>query len=151
MKSESLNNKIAEKDKIEKRYLEKLELIKQAYGINFTIESFNDKTINKIKFYNLKEHDSKKNMYTIYDRVTNNFNYISFDNDEDIDIKDITNNNFINSVIKENKLNLAMNEILKVNNDYILELKNIAKNYEKITDKTSENTKELEISKKSKK
>ena len=86
MEQELVKKKIKEKDKARKKYLEKLELLKQKYGVRFIVNEFNNNNIDNIKFYNMRYKKGIKNVSLIYDAKINKFNYISYDYDIEKDI-----------------------------------------------------------------
>lgn len=114
-------------EEIEKKYKSKLELIKQKYGIEFNIEHFDDKTINKIKFVNLSYKKVSKNISLIYDNKVKRINYIFYDRDISSE-KNINDRRLIIELNKEKKLKLAINEILKSNKEFIIDLENSNEN-----------------------
>lgn len=147
MDNEKIRKKLAEKDNARKKYLEKLELLKQKYGVEFEVNSFSNHNIDKIKFYNLEYKKSLKNVVVIYDNKLKKYNYISYDFESEKTIKDLTNNKIINDLNKEKKLKLLIDEIQKVNNEYLIELEEI----DKKMDIEESIDRELEINRKSKK
>lgn len=149
MDSELVKKKISEKNKAKKKYLEKIELLKQAYGVEFKVDNFKDNNLDKIKFYNLNYKKSVKNISLIYDAKINNFNYISYDYELEKDVKDLTNYKLIEELNNSNKLKLLINEIIKYNNEYKLELEEIDKKYNTYSDEPK--VKEIEIQEKRKK
>lgn len=150
MEQELVKKKIKEKDKARKKYLEKLELLKQKYGVRFIVNEFNNNNIDNIKFYNMRYKKGIKNVSLIYDAKINKFNYISYDYDIEKDMKGITNHQIIMDLNKEKKLKLIIEEIKKANNEYQLELASIDEKYSKIENEESENIKELDLTKKNK-
>lgn len=147
MDNEKIRKKLAEKDSARKKYLEKLELLKQKYGVEFEVNSFHNHSIDKIKFYNLDYKKFLKNVVVVYDNKLKKYNYISYDFESEKSIKDLTNSKIINELNKEKKLKLLINEIEKVNNEYLIDLEDIDKkmDIEEAIDR------ELEINKKNKK
>lgn len=147
MDNEKIRKKLAEKDKARRKYLEKLELLKQKYGVEFEVSTFKNSSINKIKFYNMDYKKSLRNVVIVYDRKVNKYNYISYDFESSKSIKDLTNNKVINDISKEKKLDSLINEIEKVNNELLIDLVEIDKKME-IEESFD---KQLEINKKNKK
>lgn len=148
MDSELVKKKISEKNKAKKKYLEKIELLKQAYGVEFKVDNFKNNNLDKIKFYNLNYKKSIKNISLIYDAKINNFNYISYDYELEKDVKDLTNYKLIEELNNSNKLKLLIDEIIKYNNEYKLELEEIDKKYNTYSDEPK--VKEIEIQEKRK-
>ena len=147
MDNELVKKKISEKNKAKKKYLEKIELLKQAYGVEFKVDNFKNNNLDKIKFYNLNYKKSVKNISLIYDVKINNFNYISYDYELEKDVKDLTNYKLIEELNNSNKLKLLIDEIIKYNNEYKLELEEIDKKYNTYSDEPK--VKEIEIQEKS--
>lgn len=143
--------KVSEKNKVYKKYLEKLELLKQVYGIEFKIENLNDNHINKIKFYNIDYQKSIKNVSLIYDNGNNDFNFVSYDYDKEKDVINLTDQKLIDDLTKKYKLKILIKEIVKNNIEFINELEKIDCKYNNLDSKSNENGRELEITKKNKK
>ena len=51
---EIIKKKIADKDKIKLKYKQRLNLIKQHYGVEFDVEHLNNNEVENIRFINLK-------------------------------------------------------------------------------------------------
>lgn len=151
MDKELTKKKISEKNKAKKKYLEKLELLKQSYGIEFKVENFKNNDVNKIKFYNINYRKSIKNVSIIYDNKIGKFNYLSYDYDLERDIKGLTDSKVIEDLNEEKKLKLIVNEVIRINNEYQIELTEIDAKYNNYNEMIEENDKELEMTKKSKK
>lgn len=151
MDKELTKKKISEKNKAKKKYLEKLELLKQSYGIEFKVENFKNNDVNKIKFYNINYRKSIKNVSIIYDNKIGKFNYLSYDYDLERDIKGLTDYKLIEDLNEEKKLKLIVNEVIRINNEYQIELTEIDAKYNNYNEMIEENDKELEMTKKSKK
>ena len=143
-----LNKKISEEDKAKLKYKEKLELLKQHYGIEFDITYFKNNEIDKIKFYDLEYKKSVKNISLTYDKKIGKFNYIFYEYESETSLKNTDDKKIISTLNKEKKLKLVIADINRLNNEYQLELKNINEKYDS---KLEESGKELEINKKSKK
>lgn len=148
MDKEMLNKKISEEDKAKLKYKEKLELLKQHYGIEFDITYFKNNEIDKIKFYDLEYKKSVKNISLTYDKKIGKFNYIFYEYESETSLKNTDDKKIISTLNKEKKLKLVIADINRLNNEYQLELKNINEKYDS---KLEESGKELEINKKSKK
>lgn len=145
---EALKRKIRDKDNETKKYKEKLELIKQHYGIQFDIDYFENKDINKIKFYDLEYKNSIKNISVIYDAKLGRFNFFQYEYDNESVTKNMDDKKILNSLNKEKKLKLIIAEIDRLNNEYQFNLKKIEEKYqEKSTEQTNENN-NLELRKK---
>lgn len=151
MDNEFIKKKIVEKNKVKRKYLERLELLKQSYGVEFSTDSFKNNDINKIKFYNMNYQNSIKNVCIIYDNKYGKFNYLSYDFSSEKDINGLSNYKIIDNLTREKKLKLLVEEILKTNNEYKQELTKIDNKYCGYNEIFEESAKELEINKKIKK
>ncbi len=151
MDNDFIKKKISEKNKVKKKYLEKLELLKQSYGVEFRIDSFKNNDINKIRFYNMNYQKSIKNVSMIYDNKYGKFNYLSYDYSIEKDSKTISNHKIIEDLNREKKLKLLVDEILKLNIEYKQELLEIDNKYNNSNLIFEEKGKELEFDRKEKK
>ncbi len=148
MDNDLIKKKINEKNKAKRKYLEKLELLKQSYGVEFKIDSSKNNDINKIRFYNINYQKSIKNLSIVYDYKYGKFNYLSYDCNTD---KNYRNHTIIEDLNREKKLKLLVDEVLKLNNKYKQELIEIDTKYSNSSEIIEENVKELEINRKVKK
>ncbi len=151
MDNDLIKKKISEKNKAKKKYLEKLELLKQSYGVEFKIDSFKNNDINKIRFYNMNYQKSIKNVSLVYDNKYGKFNYLSYDYGVEKDSKTLSNHKIIEDLNREKKLKLLVDEILKLNIEYKQELMEIDNKYSNSNLIFEEKGKELEIDRKEKK
>ena len=151
MNDEIIENKISEKNNAKKKYLTKLELVKQHYGVEFKVENFENNEIDKIKFYNMNYKNSIRNVSIIYDGKSSTFNYIAYDYDLENDLKRLRNNKILEDLKKEKKLKLVVEEVKRINREYQLELENIDNKYNNLKEETNQNVKELEYIKNVKK
>lgn len=151
MDKELTKKKVSEKNKAKKKYLEKLELLKQSYGIEFKVDNFKNNDVNKIKFYNMNYRKSIKNVSIIYDNKVCKFNYLSYDYDLERDIKGLNDYKVIEELNEEKKLKLIVDEIIRINNEYKIELIEIDSKYSNYNEMIEENYRELEMTKKTKK
>ena len=151
MDNDLIKKKISEKNKAKKKYLEKLELLKQSYGIEFKIDSFKNDDINKIRFYNMNYQKSIKNVSMVYDNKYGKFNYLSYDYSVERDSKTLSNHKIIEDLNREKKLKLLVDEILKFNIEYKQELMEIDNKYSNSNLLFEEKGKELEFDRKEKK
>lgn len=151
MDNDLIKKKISEKNKAKKKYLEKLELLKQSYGIEFKIDSFKNDDINKIRFYNMNYQKSIKNVSMVYDNKYGKFNYLSYDYSVERDSKTLSNHKIIEDLNREKKLKLLVDEILKFNIEYKQELMEIDNKYSNSNLIFEEKGKELEFDRKEKK
>ena len=145
LEEENLKKKIIEKDKAKLRYKQKLELIKQHYGIEFDVYYFKNENIDKIKFSNLEFKTSAKNITMVYDNKIGKFNYIFYDYDNEQSIKNYDEKKIISALNREKKLKLVVAEVKRLNEEYQKELQEID---EKFNEKSEEITTELEYRKK---
>ncbi len=151
MDNNLIKKKISEKNKAKKKYLEKLELLKQSYGVEFKIDSFKNDDINKIRFYNMNYQKSIKNVSMVYDNKYGKFNYLSYDYSVERDSKTLSNHKIIEDLNREKKLKLLVDEILKFNIEYKQELMEIDNKYSNSNLIFEEKGKELEFDRKEKK
>ena len=145
MEEDILKKKIIEKDKVKLRYKQKLELIKQHYGVEFDIYYFKNETINKIKFSNLEFKNSAKNITIVYDNKVGKLNYISYDYDSEQAMKNYNEKKIISALNREKKLKLVVAEVKRLNEVYQKELLEID---EKFKEKNKDLDTELEYIKK---
>ena len=124
---------IAEKDKINLKYKQKLNSIKQHYGVEFDVDHFKDNRIKNIKFSNLKYNGNINNISISYNHTSSKFDYINYEYKHDSDIKDINSKILYTDLIKDYRLNLIVSEIDKINNEYINELYKIENNFNLIS------------------
>lgn len=143
---ENISKKIKEKDEAKIKFQEKLELLKQHYGIYFDIKYFENGSLDKIKFSNLEYKTTAKNISLIYDNKYGNFNYISYDYDSESAIKNLNDKKIINGLNREKKLKLVVAEITRLDNEYKRELENIDTKY---LEENNVIMKELEVKKNS--
>ena len=122
---ELIKKKIIEKDKAKLKYKQKLELVKQHYGVDFNITYFENNNIDKVKFYNLELKSSAKNISLIYDNKIGKFNYIFYDYDNEQSLKNYDAKKLMNSLNREKKLKLVIAEIKRLNEEYKAELNKI--------------------------
>lgn len=142
---ELIKKKIIEKDKAKLKYKQKLELVKQHYGVDFNITYFENNNIDKVKFYNLEFKSSAKNISLVYDNKIGKFNYIFYDYDNEQSLKNYDAKKLMNSLNREKKLKLVIAEIKRLNEEYKAELNKIEEKYKE--DDIKE-TKELDYKKK---
>ena len=126
---ELIKKKIIEKDKAKLKYKQKLELLKQHYGVDFNITYFENNNIDKVKFYNLELKSSAKNISLIYDNKIGKFNYIFYDYDNEQSLKNYDAKKLMNSLNREKKLKLVIAEIKRLNEEYKAELNKIEEKY----------------------
>ena len=126
---ELIKKKIIEKDKAKLKYKQKLELVKQHYGVDFNITYFENNNIDKVKFYNLEFKSSAKNISLIYDNKIGKFNYIFYDYDNEQSLKNYDAKKLMNSLNREKKLKLVIAEIKRLNEEYKAELNKIEEKY----------------------
>lgn len=147
-KKELIKEKIKEQDKAKLKYKQKMELIKQHYGIEFDVEHFKDENIETIKFVNLEYKNVLRNIVVIYDNKLQKFNYISYDYDNESTLKNLNNKKILTGVSKENKLKLVVAEMRRINEEYQNELKVINDKYSNILNDNKEIENELQLKKK---
>ena len=129
MKDEKLKEKLMEKDKAKLRYKQKLELVKQHYGVEFDVYYFKNENIDKIKFSNLEYKKTAKNISLVYDNKIGKFNYIFYDYDNEQAIKNYDEKKIISGLNREKKLKLVVSEFKRLNEEYQKELAEIDEKY----------------------
>lgn len=132
MNKEIIKKKIIEKDKAKLKYKQKLELVKQHYGVEFDIYYFDNSNIEKIKFSNLDFKNTAKNISLIYDNKIGKFNYVFYDYDSEQSIRNYDEKKIINGLNCEKKLKLVIAEIKRLNEEYQKELFEIDESTEEI-------------------
>lgn len=142
---EIIKEKIIEKDKAKLKYKQKLELIKQHYGVEFDVYYFDNEDVDKIKFSNLEFKTSAKNVSLIYDNKIGKFNYIFYDYDNEQAIRNYDEKKIINGLNREKKLKLVVAEVKRLNEEYKKELLEIEEKYK---ENNKEFVNELEYRKK---
>lgn len=145
IEEENLKKKIIEKEKAKLKYKQKLELVKQHYGVEFDVYYFKNENIDKIKFSNLEFKTSAKNVSLVYDNKIGKFNYIFYDYDSEQAIRNYDEKKIINGLNREKKLKLVIAEVKRLNEEYKKELLEIEEKYKKNTEEIGD---ELEYRKK---
>ena len=133
---EKMNQKINEKDKIKLKYKQKLELVKQHYGVEFDVYYLKNDNIDKIRFFNLEFKTSAKNITLVYDNKIGKFNYIFYDYNSEQDIKNYDEKKIMSGLNRKKKLKLVVAEVKRLNEEYKKEL-------EEINEKFSKNNQEI--------
>lgn len=124
--NEELTKKIiAEKDKITLRYKQKLNDIKQHYGVEFDVEHLKDSSIKNITFVNLKYKNTFSNLSVVYNGETRNFEYMNYEFTEARNVKNVNHKKMLPILDKEYKLKLLVSEIERANSEYIRDLNDI--------------------------
>ena len=142
---EIIKEKIVEKDKAKLKYKQKLELVKQHYGVEFDVYYFDNENIDKIKFSNLEFKTSAKNVSLVYDNKIGKFNYIFYDYDSEQAVRNYDEKKIINGLNREKKLKLVIAEVKRLNEEYKKELLEIEEKYKENTEEIGD---ELEYRKK---
>ena len=124
--NENLTNYIiVEKDKIKLKYKQKLNCIKQHYGVEFDVEHSKSEKINSIKFINLKYKNNFDNVSVVYDNTIRKFNYIEYEYLDTRMVKGLNHKKLLPNLEKEYKLRLIVAEVERVNNEYRKEIDDI--------------------------
>lgn len=123
---EDLTKKIIEeKDKLSLNYKQKLNEIKQHYGIEFDVEHLKNSSIKNITFVNLKYKNTFNNLSIIYNGETKSFDYMNYEFSEARNIRSVNHKKMIPILEKEYKLKLLVAEIERANSEYLRNLKDI--------------------------
>lgn len=124
--NEELTKKIIEeKDRITLRYKQKLNDIKQHYGVEFDVEHLKDSSIKNITFVNLKYKNTFSNLSVVYNGETRNFEYMNYEFTEARNVKNVNHKKMLPILDKEYKLKLLVSEIERANSEYIRDLNDI--------------------------
>ena len=129
LEEQNLKQKIIEKDKAKLKYKQKLELVKQHYGVEFDVYYFKNDNIDKIKFTNLEYKTTAKNISLVYDNKIGKFNYIFYDYDSEQALRNYDEKKIINGLNREKKLKLVVAEVKRLNEEYQKELNEIDNKY----------------------
>lgn len=144
---ELIKRKIADKDKIKLEYKQKLNLIKQHYGVEFDVEHFKNNKIENIKFINLNYKNGYDNICINYNPNNRKVSYIDYDFADTRLVKNMKHKKFADDLERKYKLNLMVAEINRANNEYIEKTNEIDKYYNEISNDLNDNSKQLEINK----
>lgn len=139
---------IEEKDNVKLRYKQKLNAIKQHYGVEFDVEHYHNENVKSIKFTNLKYKNGFDNLSVIYNAITKKIDYIDYDFTESRIIKNTNHRKFISSLEKDYKLKLIVSEIDRANSEYLKEINEIDISYQNAKDSLVANDKVLQINRK---
>lgn len=116
---------IAEKDKITLKYKQKLNNIKQHYGVEFDVEHSKNNDIKNITFVNLKYKNLFTNVTVVYNGSSGKFDYVDYDLIETRSFKNLNHKRLIPNLDKEYKLKLVVAEVDRLNSEYTRELNEI--------------------------
>ncbi len=147
---ELIKKKIADKDKANLRYKEKLNLIKQHYGVEFYVEHLNNNDIENIKFTNLEYRNGYENIRVSYNPSNKKVCCIEYDFLDTRIVKNLKHKRFISELENKYKLNILVGEIERANNDYIKELEEIDNYYNELSNASKISINELELNKNNK-
>lgn len=147
---ELIKKKIADKDKANLRYKEKLNSIKQHYGVEFYVEHLNNNDIENIKFTNLEYRNGYENICVSYNPSNKKICCIEYDFLDTRIVKNLKHKRFISELENKYKLNLLVGEIERTNNDYIKELEEIDNYYNELSNASKISINELELNKNNK-
>lgn len=145
---ELIKKKIADKDTAKLKYKQKLNSIKQHYGIEFDVEHLKNNEVENIRFVNLKYKNGFENVCVNYNPNSKKISYIDYEFTDTRIVKNTKHKKLAATL--ENKLNLIVGEIERANNDYVRELEEIDNYYVELEKNNSEKIKELDITKKDK-
>lgn len=116
---------IEEKDKLKLLYKQKLNDIMRHYGVELDIKHLSTEKISVIKFINLKFQNGINNLSVSYDNISMKYCFISYDFDNDKDLKLINYKKMISNLEKRYKLQLVVDECNRANNEYLKNLEDI--------------------------
>lgn len=138
---------IAEKDKITLRYKQKLNNIKQHYGVEFDVEHSKNNEVKNITFVNLKYKNLFTNVTVIYNGSSGKFDYVDYDLLETRAFKNLNHKRLIPNLDKEYKLKLVVAEVDRLNSEYTRELNEIDETLKNTPNLTQNMDKSLVIEK----
>lgn len=138
---------IVEKDKITLRYKQKLNDIKQHYGVEFDVEHLKDSSIKNITFVNLKYKNTFNNLSIVYNGETRNFDYMNYEFTEARNVKNVNHKKMLPILDKEYKLKLLVSEIERANSEYVRDLNDIDATLKNAPNNSSKHEKVLVINK----
>lgn len=126
---EIIKKKIADKDKIKLKYKQRLNLIKQHYGVEFDVEHLNNNEVENIRFINLKYKTGFNNVCVNYNHSNKKVSYVDYEFADTRIVKNTKHKKLVSDLEKDYKLNLVVGEIERANNEYIRELNEIDNYY----------------------
>lgn len=138
---------IAEKDKVKLKYNQKLNDIKQHYGVRFDVNYLDDGKINSIKFMNLRNKKGYSNLSITYDIKTRKMEYMEYTYSDSRNIKNYNHKAFAFDLENEFKLKMMVAEIERANSEYLKEINEIDLAYKNTSGNSNINEKVLQISK----
>ena len=138
---------IAEKDKLKKDYLQKINGIKQHYGVEFDVNHFSNEKVKDIKFVNLNYKQYYDNLSVTYNGTNGKVDYIDYDYSDIRMVKKANHKRIIPELEKDFKLRLIVAEIERANSDYLKELHEIDSKYQATKEELSSPERVLQINK----
>lgn len=136
---EIIKKKIADKDKIKLKYKQRLNLIKQHYGVEFDVEHLNNNEVENIRFINLKYKNGFNNVCVNYNPSNKKVSYVDYEFADTRIVKNTKHKKLVSDLEKDYKLNLVVGEIERANNEYIRELNEIDNYYLELETKNINN------------
>ena len=122
---EMIKSMIAEKDKVKLKYKQKLNNIKQHYGIEFDIDNVNVSSIKNIRFRNLSYKNSLHDITLDYNNITKSFTHILYHYSDSRIVRTNDPKKMLSSLEKEYKLQVIIAEINHANEEYLREMNGI--------------------------
>lgn len=138
---------IAEKDKLKQKYNDKINAIKQHYGIEFDVNYFTNEKVKSIKFNNLKYKNGFNNLSVIYDGNSRKVSYIDYEYSDTRLIKNYNHKRIVPDLEKEFKLKLVVAEVERANSEYLKEIYEIDRKYQATKEDLQAPSKVLQINK----
>lgn len=138
---------VIEKDKITLRYKQKINNIKQHYGVEFDVEYSKNNEIKNITFINLRYKNLFTNVTIVYNGLTGKFDYIDYDLLETRTFKNLNHKRLIPNLDKEYKLKLIVAEINRLNMERLNELNEIDNSLNNTSNLTNSTERSLLIEK----
>lgn len=128
---EKIKDKILEKDKLTLIYKQKLNKVKQHYGIDFDVEHLKTNEVKEIIFVNLKYKNTFENLTLIYNLETKKYDFMSYEFMDVRHVKKVNHKKISSIVERDYKLKTLINEIQKINYEYKNDIFQLERNYSK--------------------
>lgn len=138
---------INEKDKVKLKYKQKLNNIKQHYGVEFDVEHLKNDSVKSINFINLNYKNGFNNLCVTYDNLSKKMDYISYEFTDSRVVKNTKHKKIVPYLEKEYKLNLIVAEVNRLNEEYLREINEIDNTYKNTPINNAESGRILQVNK----
>ncbi len=133
LSNEELTKKIIEeKDKVKLKYRQKLNSIKQHYGVEFDVDYYANNKIKNIIFENLKYKNLSNNITISYNADSRKFDCIDYEFLDIRFVRKVNHKRLLSNLNIQYKLKIIVSEIDRINTDYIAELEELEKNLKEL-------------------